>query len=96
MGRTRKYATAEEAHEAKKKQMRENYQKRKAAKQEAEKVKEEVEKLKAKPRKPKKPAANTIEEAVVQVVETKPSEMIHMTKEEFLTKVLTAVGEALA
>ena len=95
MGRTRKYATAEEAHEAKKKQMRENYQKRKAAKQEAEKVKEEVEKLKAKPRKPKKPAANTIEEAVVQSIDA-PSDMIHMTKEEFLTKVLTAVGEALA
>lgn len=33
MGRSRKYATEEEAHEAKKQQMRENYQKRKAAKQ---------------------------------------------------------------
>ena len=32
MGRTKIYATPEEAHEAKKKQMRENYQKRKAAK----------------------------------------------------------------
>ncbi len=99
MGRIRKYATPEEAHEAKKKQMRENYQKRKAAKQEATKRKEEEEipeKLKAKPRKPKRQAANTIEEAVIDIVNDNPANMIHMSKEDLLTKVLTAVGEALA
>lgn len=39
MGRVRKYATEEEAKEAKKKQMRENYQKKKA---EREKLKQEA------------------------------------------------------
>ena len=96
MGRTRKYATPEEAHEAKKKQMRENYQKRKAAKQEATKVKAEPENPKAKPKKPKKQVANTIEEAVIDIVNDNPADIIHMSKEDLLTKVLTAVGEALA
>ena len=62
MGRTRKYATEEEAHEAKKQQMRENYQKRKAAKAEVKEAKwEEEEKVETKPKPKRTPKKKNIE-----------------------------------
>ena len=91
MGRARKYATEEEAHEAKKKQMRENYQKRKAAKagKTEKKSKKEI---------PKELIykTNTIEESVAEMINTEPkAEYLKWSKEELLTKVLRAVGDAL-
>lgn len=88
MGRTRKYATEEEAHEAKKKQMRENYQKRKAAKNEKKPKKEIPKEMIYK--------TNTIEESVAEIINTEPkAEYLKWSKEELLTKVLRAVGDAL-
>ena len=74
MGRTRKYATEEEAHEAKKQQMRENYQKRKAAKAEPK-------------QEPPKPTKRTKKESTPEIVQQPPSaEYLKMTKEELLEK----------
>ena len=92
MGRTKIYATPEEAHEAKKKQMRENYQMRKAAKL-AERA-EESPKSEKPPRKTKKQEApNTIQETVAQIGEEK--KYTKKEKEQIIKKVLEAVTEAL-
>ena len=91
MGRTKIYATPEEAHEAKKKQMRENYQKRKAAKL-AEKAEESPKSEKPK-RTKKQEAPNTIEEAVKDIV-TEPR-YTKKEKDQIIKKVLQAVEAAL-
>ena len=84
MGRTRKYATEEEAHEAKKQQMRENYQKRKAAKAEPKPASvEDVPRLRPEP----KPTKRTKKESTPEIVQQPPSaEYLKMTKEELLEK----------
>ena len=80
MGRTRKYATEEEAHEAKKQQMRENYQKRKAAKEAAA---QEA----AKPIPQPKTVKQRNEKSIVESIKEPPSaEYLKMTKEELLEK----------
>ena len=91
MGRTKIYATPEEAHEAKKKQMRENYQKRKAAKL-AEKAEESPKSEKPK-RTKKQEAPNTIQETVAQIGEEK--NYTKKEKEQIIKKVLQAVEAAL-
>ena len=86
MGRTRKYATEEEAHEAKKQQMRENYQKRKAAKAEPASV-ESVPQLRPVKQEPPKPTKRTKKESTPEIVQQPPSaEYLKMTKEELLEK----------
>lgn len=87
MGRTRKYATEEEAHEAKKQQMRENYQKRKAEKARA-----------ATPSPPKTPPKDedtpktkskrtAKKDSLAEAVNQPPqAEYLKLTKEELLAK----------
>ena len=80
MGRLRKYATDEEAHEAKKQQMRENYQKRKAAKEAAA---QEA----AKPIPLPKTVKQRNKKSIVESIKEPPSaEYLKMTKEELLEK----------
>ena len=80
MGRLRKYATDEEAHEAKKQQMRENYQKRKAAKEAAA---QEA----AKPIPQPKTVKQRNKKSIVESIKEPPSaEYLKMTKEELLEK----------
>lgn len=82
MGRLRKYATDEEAHEAKKQQMRENYQKRKAAKARA--ASSSPPKSSPEPTKPKRTAKK---ESIAENIAQPPSaEYLKMTKEELLEK----------
>ncbi len=80
MGRARKYATEEEAHEAKKQQMRENYQKRKAAK---EARSDSPSKEPVKETKKKSPRKKEFAEAVKQPPQ---AEYLKLTKEELLEK----------
>lgn len=82
MGRARKYATEEEAHEAKKQQMRENYQKRKAAKETAKDTKP-----KGKPKKEKKTESLKFSsEDELGIYKPPEAEYLQMTKEELLEK----------
>ena len=82
MGRQRKYATEEEAHEAKKQQMRENYQKRKAAKETAKDTKP-----KTTPKKEKKAEPLKFSDDDELGIHTPPqAEYLQMTKEELLEK----------
>ena len=90
MGRTRKYATEEEAHEAKKQQMRENYQKRKAEKARAatppivEPPKPKGEDaLRTSPKSKRTAKKDSIAEAVNQPPQ---AEYLKLTKEELLAK----------
>ena len=84
MGRNRIYATPEEAHEAKKRQMRENYQKRKAAKLNGEE-----------PKKKSSPKKKETAQPISVAIEAEKNWQ-KMSKEELIKKVLTAVGEALS
>ena len=84
MGRNRIYATPEEAHEAKKRQMRENYQKRKAAKLNGEEPKKKSS--------PKKKETTPPLSVTIEAEKT----WHNLSKEDLIKKVLTAVGEALS
>lgn len=81
MGRTRKYATEEEAHEAKKQQMRENYQKRKEEKARAATPPKGENAPRTSPKRTAK--KDSIAEAVNQPPQ---AEYLKLTKEELLAK----------
>ena len=88
MGRTRKYATEEEAHEAKKQQMRENYQKRKAAKAASKETKTETVTAPSKAKTAK--SAKKSDEPVKQNVTWE------LNKDEIINKVVSVLKETLA
>ena len=87
MGRARKYATEEEAHEAKKQQMRDNYQKRKAAKKDIAKEDAKIAANDGGAAKPESHKQNRKKKPLAESIHEPPSaEYLKMTKEELLEK----------
>ena len=87
MGRLRKYATEEEAHEAKKQQMRDNYQKRKAAKKDTTKSDAKIATNDGAAAKPESLKQNRKKKPLAESIHEPPSaEYLKMTKEELLEK----------